>query len=138
MPTRKSDAIWNGELKNGNGTMKFGSGAYEGAYTFASRWEDANGTNPEELIGAALAGCFSMALANGLAKEGHPSDHVETTAEVTLEGPNITGIHLTSQAKVSGIDEDTFQNVADATKSGCPVSKVLTGTKISLDATLLK
>jgi osmotically inducible protein OsmC len=140
MPTRSADATWEGNLPDGNGTMKLKSGAYEGAYSFRSRFEDGAGSNPEELIAAAHAGCFSMAFSNVLDEEGYDPESVETTAEVTLRmlenGPAITKVHLTSTATVPGIDEDTFQELADAAKSGCPVSKALAGTEITLDATL--
>ncbi len=141
MPGRIGTAGWDGTLKEGNGTMKLGSGAYEGPYSFKSRFEEGTGTNPEELIGAALAGCFSMALAAGLEKAGHPAQHVSTRANVKLEmvegKPTITTIELQNEATVPGIDEQTFQQQAEATKEGCPVSRALTGTKITLNAKLL-
>ena len=140
MPTRSANAKWSGNLPDGNGTMRLESGAYEGAYSFRSRFEDGAGSNPEELIGAAHAGCFSMALSNVLDEAGFDPESVETTADVTLRmlesGPAITKIHLTSTAHVSGIDEDTFQEHAEAAKEGCPVSKALAGTEITLDASL--
>ncbi|PSQ90479.1 MAG: peroxiredoxin [Bacteroidetes bacterium QH_2_63_10] len=140
MPTRSADARWEGNLSDGNGTMKLESGAYEGAFSYRSRFEDGAGSNPEELIAAAHAGCFSMAFSNVLDDEGYDPESVDTTAEVTLrtleDGPAITKIHLTSTASVPGIDEDTFQDLADAAKSGCPVSKALAGAEITLDATL--
>jgi len=140
MPTRSADATWNGNLPDGEGTMRLESGAYEGAYSFRSRFEDGDGSNPEELIAAAHAGCFSMAFSNVLDEEGYDPQSVDTTAEVTLRmlesGPAITKVHLTSTASVPGIDEDTFQELADAAKDGCPVSKALAGTEITLDATL--
>jgi osmotically inducible protein OsmC len=140
MPARNSSAAWEGTLKGGKGTMKVGSGAYEGPFSFMSRFENGNGTNPEELIGAALAGCFSMALSANLEKAGHPATRVSTTANVKLEmlegGPKITAIELQNEAEVPGIDEATFQEQAEKTKSGCPVSKALTGTDIRLTATL--
>ena len=121
--------------------MKLGSGAYEGPYSFKSRFEEGSGTNPEELIGAALAGCFSMALSANLEKAGHPAKHVSTRANVKLEmvdgKPTITAIDLQNEATVPGIDEQTFQQQAEATKVGCPVSRALTGTKITLNAKLL-
>jgi osmotically inducible protein OsmC len=116
------------------------SGSYEGAYSFRSRFEDGDGTNPEELIAAAHAGCYSMALSNVLAEAGHDPESVDTTADVTLEmvdgDPTITGIHLTTTASVPGLDADAFQEHAEAAKNGCPVSKALAGTDITLDATL--
>lgn len=141
MPTRKADAQWNGDLKNGNGTMELGSGAFSGSYSFASRFKVADGTNPEELIGAAHAGCFSMALALELSEAGYDPQSIETQSEVTFEvndgGPAITGIKLMTEAEVPDIDEETFQKFANGAKEGCPVSKALSGTEISLDATLL-
>jgi len=121
--------------------MKLGSGAYEGPFSFMSRFENGSGTNPEELIGAALAGCFSMALSANLEKAGHPATRVSTTATVKLEmltdGPKITTIELQNQSEVPGIDDSAFQREAEKTKSGCPVSKALTGTEIKLNAKLL-
>lgn len=120
--------------------MKLGSGAYEGPFSFQSRFEEGTGTNPEELIGAALAGCFSMALSANLEKAGHPAKHVETRANVKLEmvdgKPTITTIELQNEATVPGIDDAAFQQQAEATKTGCPVSRALTGTKITLNAKL--
>lgn len=140
MPTRSADATWEGNLPDGNGTMRLQSGAYEGAYSFGSRFEDAEGSNPEELIAAAHAGCFSMALSNVLAEAGYDPTSVDTTADVTLrmleDGPAITKVHLTTSAVVPDIDESTFQEHAEAAKDGCPVSKALAGTEITLDATL--
>ena len=140
MPARNSSAVWEGTLKGGNGTMKVGSGAYEGPFSFLSRFENGGGTNPEELIGAALAGCFSMALSANLEKAGHPAQHVSTRANVKLEmvdgKPTITTIELQNEATVPGIDEQTFQQQAEATKAGCPVSRALTGTNITLNAKL--
>ena len=121
--------------------MKLGTGAYEGPYSFKSRFEEGTGTNPEELIGAALAGCFSMALSANLEKAGHPAKHVSTRANVKLEmvdgKPTITTIELQNEASAPGIDEQTFQQQAEATKVGCPVSRALTGTNITLNAKLL-
>ena len=140
MPARTADARWEGTLTDGKGTMRFGSGAFEGAYSFASRFEEGTGTNPEELIGAAHAGCFSMAFANMLSKAGNPPNSIETTAEVHLEktdaGFSISRIHLTTRGDVPGIDADQFQKTAEEAKAGCPVSRALTGVEISLDATL--
>lgn len=140
MPVRKAEAVWNGDLKDGKGTMKFGSGAYEGAYSFASRFEEGTGTNPEELIGAAHAGCFSMALSADLAKAGHSPESVETNAEVTLEitdsGPVISDITLNVKATVPNIDNETFMEFANGAKKNCPVSKALASTQISLNAEL--
>ena len=141
MATRKATAQWNGSLKEGKGSMKLGSGAFEGPFSFGTRFEEAPGTNPEELVGAALAGCFSMALSAGLGKSDFTPDSIETTAAVHLEkvdaGFAITRIELTTRASVPGISDDEFQKIAEATKSGCPVSKALTGSKIDLNATLV-
>ncbi len=141
MPVRKASAVWNGTLKDGSGSMKLASGAYEGPYSFGSRFEDAPGTNPEELIGAAHAGCFSMALSAGLGKAGYDATRVETTARVHLEkvgeGFEITKIKLTTEAEVPGIDEATFQEQALGAKENCPVSKVLAAAEIELDAKLV-
>lgn len=140
MTIRKSNAQWNGDLKSGKGQMKLGSGAWEGQYSFSSRFEEGTGTNPEELIAAALAGCFSMALSNILAEAGHKPESVETEARVHLEfggeGPGIPRIELVSEAVVPGISEDEFLKHAEAARKGCPVSKVLAGADISLQATL--
>ncbi|MFL6515757.1 MAG: OsmC family protein [Chthoniobacterales bacterium] len=140
MATRTASAVWDGTLKQGKGSMKLGSGAFEGAYSFSSRFEEGTGTNPEELIGAAEAGCFSMALSSNLEKAGHPAKHISTQATVKLEmvggGPKITTIDLKTEAEVPGIDPAKFQEVAEATKKGCPVSAALAGTQISLNATL--
>ena len=141
MPVRKASAVWNGSLKDGNGTMKLASGAYEGPYSFGSRFEEASGTNPEELIGAAHAGCFSMALSAGLGKSGFEVTRIDTSATVHLEkvgeGFQITRIELTTEAAVPGIDESTFMEHAEGAKANCPVSKVLAGAEISLNAALV-
>jgi len=140
MPTRSADATWEGNLPDGNGTMRLESGAYEGAYSFRSRFEDGAGSNPEELIAAAHAGCYSMALSNVLDDAGFEPESVNTEAEVTLrmleDGPAITKVRLTTTARVPDIDDDTFQEHANAAKDGCPVSKALAGTEITVDATL--
>lgn len=141
MATRNGSAVWEGTLKGGKGTMKLGSGAYEGPYSFSSRFEEGTGTNPEELIGAAEAGCFSMALSANLEKAGHPAKRISTTAKVKLEavggGPKITTIDLDVQAEVPGIDEAKFREQAEQTKKTCPVSVALAGTQINLNAKLL-
>jgi osmotically inducible protein OsmC len=140
MATRNASAVWNGTLKEGSGTMKLGSGAFEGAYSFSSRFESGTGTNPEELIGAAEAGCFSMALSSNLAKAGHPPKQIRTQAAVSLEmiggGPKITSIALDCEAEVPGIDDRAFQEQAELTKKNCPVSVALAGTEIKLSARL--
>jgi osmotically inducible protein OsmC len=139
MAVRSAQAAWQGDLKGGKGTMKLGSGAWEGAYDFGSRFEAAAGTNPEELIGAALAGCFSMALAGGLGRAGHTPKRVETRAKVHIEkvetGFAITRIELDCEAEVPGIDDAAFQEAAATTKSTCPVSRALTP-EITLQARL--
>ncbi len=120
--------------------MKLGSGAYEGAYSFSSRFENGSGTNPEELIGAAEAGCFSMALSVGLEKAGFPPSRISTDAKVQLEKVGeafrITSIDLETEADVPGIDDAKFQEIAEQTKKNCPVSVALSGTQINLKATL--
>lgn len=140
MPKRKAKATWNGDLKNGKGNMSFGSGAYEGAYTFKSRFEEGSGTNPEELIGAAHAGCFSMALSADLAEGGYSPESVTTNADVSLEmvdgDPAITTIVLNVTANVPDIDEDSFMEIAEGAKKNCPVSKALGGVNIELNAEL--
>jgi osmotically inducible protein OsmC len=139
MPTKKAEAIWSGDLKSGMGTMKFGSGSFEGSYTFASRFENGKGTNPEELIGAAHAGCYAMAFSNELDSAGFTPKSVDVQAEVTLdpEAGAITTIKLTAKGDVPNIDEDKFQEIAEAAKKGCPVSKALAGVDIKLDASLI-
>jgi osmotically inducible protein OsmC len=138
MAVRVSSAQWKGTLKEGSGTMKLGSGSYEGPFTNASRFESGKGTNPEELIGAAHAGCFSMFLAALLSGAGHPPTSVRTTATVHLdEGPTITLIELATEAQVPGLDAASFQKHAEEAKRGCPVSKALAGPRIELKAKLL-
>ena len=140
MPKRTAEAQWEGSLQDGKGTMRFGSGAFEGQYSFASRFEEGSGTNPEELIGAAHAGCFSMALSAGLGRAGFTPERVSTTATVNLEkgdaGFRISRIDLTTEASVPGIDEATFQEQAQTAKANCPVSQALAGTEITLQAKL--
>jgi osmotically inducible protein OsmC len=126
MSTAKAHADWNGTLKEGSGKMGLGSGAYEGAYTWASRFADGKGTNPEELIGAAHAGCFSMFLSALLTKNGTPPGRIHTDAVVTLgDGPTIVAIVLTCVAEVAEIDAVKFAEIVDAAKKNCPVSKAL-------------
>ncbi len=140
MPTRKASAVWHGDLPSGSGTMRLGGGAYEGAYTFRSRFENGEGTNPEELIAAAHAGCFSMALSNMLAQAGHPPAAVNTDAAVTIEkvdgGFGITRIALTTVAEVPGISAEEFARHAENAKVNCPVSQALRAVEITLDAKL--
>ena len=139
MAVRVSTAEWKGTLKAGGGTMKLGSGAYEGPFTFASRFESGKGTNPEELIGAAHAGCFSMFLSALLSDAGFTPTRITTTATVHLdEGPKITLIELVTEAVVPNLSEEVFQKHAEAAKKGCPVSMALAGPKITLNAKLLK
>lgn len=138
MAVRKASAVWKGTLREGAGTMKLGSGAYEGPYTYASRFEEGPGTNPEELIGAAHASCFSMFLSALLSKAGFNPTSIETTATVTLgAGPSITDIELNSQVAVPGLEEARLQEFANEAKAGCPVSKALTGVNIKLNAQLV-
>jgi osmotically inducible protein OsmC len=141
MPVRIADAQWEGTLQDGKGSMRFGSGAFEGQYSFASRFEEGTGTNPEELIGAAHAGCFSMALSGGLSRAGHPPNRVHTTAKVHLDkgdaGFKISTIELETEADVPGIDDAAFQDAAAAAKAGCPVSQALAGVDIKLNARLV-
>ena len=141
MPNKKASAVWNGNLKEGNGTMSSGSGVLnEAAFTFASRFEDEGKSNPEELLGAAHAGCFSMAFSNELHKAGFDSKSVSTEATVTLEPvdgkPTVSTIKLVTVAEVPGIDEDKFQEIAAATKVACPISRALAVPNIELEATL--
>ena len=138
MAVRSSSAEWKGTLKQGGGTMKLGSGAWEGPYTFASRFESGRGTNPEELIGAAHAGCFSMFLSALLTDAGFPPTRISTTAAVHLgDGPAITLIELATEAVVPNLAEAEFQKHAEAAKKGCPVSKALAGPRITLAAKLV-
>lgn len=141
MPVRKAEAVWEGNLLKGRGKMKLGSGAFEGAYSFSSRFEDGTGTNPEELIGAAHAGCFSMAFSLFLEKAGYTPEYIRTAAKVHIdrvgEGFRITSVELDTEAKVPGIDEKTFQQQAEDAKTGCPVSQALAGTEIRLNARLM-
>jgi osmotically inducible protein OsmC len=141
MAKRTASAVWEGTLREGKGTVKLGSGAFEGAYSFASRFEEGTGTNPEELIGAAHAGCFSMALAAGLTKGGFSPKRISTTASVSLEkvgeGFKITKIELNTEADVPEIDEAAFLEQAESAKKNCPVSQALAGTEITLSAELI-
>jgi osmotically inducible protein OsmC len=138
MPVRKAEAEWRGTLREGSGRIKVESGAFEGNYSFGTRFENAKGTNPEELIAAAHSGCFSMALAAGLTRAGFPPTRVRTTASVRLdkvgEGFEITKIELDCEAEVPKIDEAAFHAQANAAKETCPVSKALKATEITLRA----
>jgi osmotically inducible protein OsmC len=139
MPIRKSEAVWRGTLKEGAGTMRLASGLCEGPYTFSSRFEEAAGSNPEELIGAAHAGCFSMFLAALLTDNGYQPISVHTTAAVHLgAGPTIKKIELVCEATVPGVGEAAFQELAAQAKAQCPVSKALAAVpEILLSATLV-
>jgi osmotically inducible protein OsmC len=141
MATRKAHARWEGSLKDGKGQVDFGNGLFKGAYSFASRFEDGQGTNPEELLGAAHASCFAMALSLMLGKAGFEPAYVDATAQVTVSphegGFRITRSHLACAARVPGIDDATFQRHAAAAKAGCPVSQALAGTELTLEAKLI-
>lgn len=141
MAVRTASAEWRGDLPSGNGTVRTESGVLDASYSFSSRFEEGSGTNPEELIGAAHAGCFSMALANILAEAGDAPERVATTARVHLEkgeeGPRVTRIELTCEVEASGFDDDAFQEHARDAKEGCPISRLLSpGAEITLDARL--
>ncbi len=141
MPTRTAEAQWNGTVIEGNGTVKLGSGAFEGAYSFKSRMEDGAGTNPEELIAAAHAGCFSMAFSAQLGRNGFNPTRIHTNAKVRFDkvenGFSITRIDLETEGEVPDIDEATFLEHAQTAKDNCPVSKALAGTEIHLSAKLV-
>ncbi len=139
MAIRNASAVWNGTLKEGEGSMKLGSGAFEGTFTFASRFEEGPGTNPEELLGAAQAGCFSMYLSAVLTDAGYPPKQIRTSARVHLgEGPRIHLIELDTEADVPNIDEKTFLEKVDVSKKNCPVSLALTGPELRVTARLVK
>ena len=138
---RKAEARWAGDLKAGRGNVKLGSGAFEGPYSFVSRFEDGPGTNPEELLGAAHAGCYSMALAHALATAGHPATSITTTATVHLTkgatGFSISGIDLTTRGVVPGVSAEVFLKMAEETKVNCIVSRALASVPMKLDAQLV-
>jgi lipoyl-dependent peroxiredoxin len=141
--TRNSNAVWNGDLKGGRGEVALGSGRFTGPYTFVSRFESGEGgTNPEELVAAAHASCFSMFLANILDQDGHTPDDVRTEVTITLDrvdgAPTVTKLELATVGEVPGIDADTFRSYAEKAKDGCPISKLLIGgsAEIVLDASL--
>jgi lipoyl-dependent peroxiredoxin len=140
MPVRRADAVWNGDLQQGDGTMRLGSGMFEGPYSFRSRMEEGDGTNPEELIAAAHAGCFSMALSAELGQAGHAPTSIRTSARAHFDSTNggfeISRIELSTEGEVPGIDEATFLEHANSAKENCPVSKALAGVQITLDAKL--
>jgi osmotically inducible protein OsmC len=139
MAIRKAEAVWEGTLREGQGRMAFGT--FSGPYTFGSRFEEGEGTNPEQLIGAAHAGCFAMALSGDLTRAGFPPRRIATTAEVHLEKVNeaqtITRIHLRTEADVPGIDEAAFRQHAEGARQNCPVARALKGVEITLDARLV-
>ncbi|MGC1784904.1 MAG: OsmC family protein [Acidobacteriaceae bacterium] len=139
---RKASAIWHGTLKEGNGAISTESGVLKDtAYSFHTRFEDGKGTNPEELIAAAHAGCFTMALSGQLTNAKLTPESLETTAELTLDktdaGPTVTKIHLKTRAKVPGASKEAFETAANAAKTGCPISRLLKAAEITLDAQLI-
>jgi osmotically inducible protein OsmC len=138
MATQKATAQWNGTLKEGNGVMKFSD--FEGPFTFASRFEEGKGTNPEELVGAAHSGCFSMYLSAILSADSYAPTRVKTSASVHLgedDGPKITRIDLNCEAEVPGLDADQFAQYAQKAKEKCPISRLFAGTEINLSAKLI-
>jgi len=142
MAVRNGSAEWRGDLQSGAGTVSVGDGVFEGQYSFASRFEDGTGTNPEQLIAAAHAACFSMALANILTQDGHVPESVSTRANIQLRNvdgaPTLTRVDLETEGRVPGIDQGEFRQYADQAKQGCPVSRALAGIpEIALSATLV-
>ena len=137
MPVRSAEAVWEGDLKAGKGSISTQSGAYKGAYSFSSRFEEGTGTNPEELIAAAHAGCFSMAFSHELSQAGHVPKRVNTTAKVHLQktdaGFSIPKIDLVTEAEVPGIDDGALQQIGEKAKVNCPVSKLLSAAEITLE-----
>jgi lipoyl-dependent peroxiredoxin len=142
MGKNTASAIWKGDLKNGTGKVKLTTTAFEANYTFSSRFETGKGTNPEELVAAAHAACFSMAFANIVAGKGYKPEEVSTTAIATLSNPGngflITEMELNTEARIGGIDENTFLTLANEAKANCPISKTLSSVNIKLKAKLLK
>lgn len=140
MPVRHADARWEGDLESGKGEMHLGGGAWSGPYSHASRFEEGSGTNPEELLAGAHAGCFSMKFAGVLAEAGHKPESISTTADVHLDktgdGFAITRVVLRTEARVPGIEEERFQELAEVAKRDCPVSQLFTGADIAVEATL--
>lgn len=140
MPTRNASATWEGGLKGGKGSFKGSSGVISGAYSFGTRFGEEAGTNPEELLAAAEAACFSMALSGALESAGTPSERIQTEAACTVVqadgGFKITTMKLKVRARVPGVDNDAFQRAVESTRTGCPVSKALTGVDIQVEATL--
>ena len=135
---RKGNAEWNGDLKSGKGTVSVQSGAFSNTqYSYRSRFEEGTGTNPEELIGAAHAGCYSMALSNALAEAGHVPDNIKTVASVKMEGLKITEVLLQTEGSVPGLSAEEFQTYADDAKKNCPVSQALSALTINLEAKLV-
>ncbi len=141
MPLRTASAIWEGDLINGKGHLSLGSGSFKGQYSFRSRFEEGEGTNPEELIGAAHAGCFSMEFAHELKQADYSPERISTKAKVNLlknpEGFKIQKIELITEATIPGIDDEKFLEIAESAKKNCPVSQALTGVQIDLRAVLL-
>lgn len=137
MPVRSASAVWEGGVKDGKGRFRVGEGVCEGAYTFGSRFDEEPGSNPEELLGAAEAACFTMAFALALTQKGHPPKTIRASAKVTVDrvatGYRITGIALDADAEVPGLDEATVRAVGREAAAGCPVSQALTGTEIGLE-----
>ena len=140
MAVREAQASWQGNLQDGKGTIRLGSGLFEGNFSFRSRFEDGPGTNPEELLGAALAGCYSMALTNALTEAGHQPKRVQTRAQVTFQPvggvPTISHIHLICEAEVAGIETAAFERMANETEKACPVGRALAAVDITLEAKL--
>ena len=135
---RKGNAEWNGDLKSGKGTVSVQSGAFSNTqYSYRSRFEEGTGTNPEELIGAAHAGCYSMALSNALSTAGHVPDSIRTVASVKMDGPKITEVLLQTEGSVLGLSAEEFQTYADDAKKNCPVSQALAALDIKLEAKLV-
>ena len=139
MAVRNASAVWNGSLKEGKGEMKLGSGACEVPFTYGTRFQEDPGTNPEELVGAAQAGCFSMYLAAQLTDAGFTPTEIRTSAKVHLgEGPRIHLIELETEANVPNVDEKTFQEKVDYSKKNCPISLALSGPELKVNARLLR
>ncbi|MGH9918445.1 MAG: OsmC family protein [Nitrososphaerales archaeon] len=140
MPERTAAAAWEGSVKEGHGTISLGSGLLEAPYSFGSRFETEAGTNPEELVGAAAAGCFTMALSLALSELGHPPTRINTTARVsvakTADGFRIPYVEMRTDAKVPGVDAEVFARETEQAKVNCPVSRALAGTEIRLEARL--
>jgi len=142
MSVNHATASWKGDLKSGNGHIKTERGSLETPFTFGSRFEGAPGIGPEDLVAAAISGCFSMAISNELASQGTPVTHVDTRSTVTLGPDPAGGFHISSidldvRAQVPGIDEESFQKAAEATRTGCPIAKLYAGTTLNVDAKLV-